>query len=256
MNRSAELLIDRCEWSSSAHAVLEERSRRLKAKKIELLLGETTLRSCTELLEVGTGSGVIASHFGELLAPRARVVGIDVRDSRTTDRHFEFRLVSSVDIPFEANRFDVVLTNHVIEHLRPRAAQRRHLEEIHRVLRPGGVAYIAAPNRWRFHEAHFRLWFLSWLPPWLRDRYVRLARRGTHYDCEPLSRRQLFSLAHRAGGFEVEDVTLRALGLTLAIERPGGLADCLVNRWQLGSCLAALRPVLPTHALLLHKRPG
>jgi SAM-dependent methyltransferase len=256
MSETVDLPISRTDWASSSHAVLDERSRRFKAKKIELILGEATLRGCTRLLEVGTGSGVIASHFGQLVGPRGRVIGTDVSDRRTTDRHFEFRLVSGVDIPFEADSFDVVLTNHVIEHVRPPAAQLHHLREIHRVLRPGGVAYLAVPNRWRFYEAHFRLWFLSWLPSRLRDAYVRLAGRGSRYDCDPLSRPQLFSLVHRAGGFEVQDVTLCALGLTLAIERPGSLADRLVNRWRLQPWLGKLKPVLPTHVLLLRKREG
>lgn len=254
MSSAVDLLEDERDWHRSAHAVLDERSRRCKARKIEMILGESTLSRCAHLLEVGTGSGVIAAYFGERIAPHGRVTAIDVRDQRVTDRHFQFLVVHSVAIPFEANEFDIVLTNHVIEHVGPPTAQLQHLQEIHRVLRPGGVAYLAVPNRWQLYEGHFRLWFLSWLPPRLRDAYVRLARRGQAYDCEPLSRRRLLDLVAEVPGFDVEDVTLQALRTTLTIERPGSLADRIVNGSRLQSCVTALRPVLPTHILLLRKR--
>ena len=254
MSGAVELLENDAGWQRRAHAVLDERSRRHKARKIEMILGESTLDRCTDLLEVGTGSGVIAAYFGERIAPHGRVTAIDVRDQRVTDGPFQFHVVSGVAIPFEANGFDVVLTNHVIEHVGPPAAQLHHLREIHRVLRPGGVAYLAVPNRWQLYEGHFRLWFLSWLPPRLRDTYVRLAGRGRVYDCDPLSRRHLLDLVQQVQGFDVEDVTLRALRTTLLIERPGSLADRMVNGSRLHFWLRPLRPVLPTHILLLRKR--
>jgi SAM-dependent methyltransferase len=45
-------------------------------------------------------------------------------------------------IPFEANRFDVVLCNHVLEHVRDDIQSMR---EIHRVLKPGGFAILQIP---------------------------------------------------------------------------------------------------------------
>jgi SAM-dependent methyltransferase len=45
-------------------------------------------------------------------------------------------------IPFEANRFDVVLCNHVLEHVQDDIQAMR---EIHRVLKPGGFAILQIP---------------------------------------------------------------------------------------------------------------
>jgi SAM-dependent methyltransferase len=45
-------------------------------------------------------------------------------------------------MPFEANRFDVVLCNHVLEHVQN---DLQALREIHRVLRPGGFAILQVP---------------------------------------------------------------------------------------------------------------
>jgi SAM-dependent methyltransferase len=47
-------------------------------------------------------------------------------------------------LPFPARSFDVVLSNHVIEHV---LNQRLHLGEIRRVLADRGVCYLATPNR-------------------------------------------------------------------------------------------------------------
>ncbi|MBX2967101.1 MAG: class I SAM-dependent methyltransferase [Cyclobacteriaceae bacterium] len=45
-------------------------------------------------------------------------------------------------MPFEANHFDVVLCNHVLEHVQD---DNQALKEIHRVLKPGGFAILQVP---------------------------------------------------------------------------------------------------------------
>lgn len=46
------------------------------------------------------------------------------------------------DIPFEANTFDVVLCNHVLEHV---SDDIKAMREVHRVLKPGGFAILQVP---------------------------------------------------------------------------------------------------------------
>ena len=63
------------------------------------------------------------------------------------DRHLSLNgLVSDVRaLPFPAASFDVVYSMGTIEHF---AESDTALQEIFRVLRPGGVAIIGVPNRW------------------------------------------------------------------------------------------------------------
>lgn len=50
--------------------------------------------------------------------------------------------LDAMDLPFEAESFDFLICNHVLEHVED---DRRALAEIHRVLRPGGWAILMCP---------------------------------------------------------------------------------------------------------------
>src|SRR5579885_2212514 len=181
------------------HAVLDVESRRLKAIKIERLLGLRAPSRPLRLLEVGTGSGGIAHYFATHAELRIEVDAVDVVDNRLERDGFRFALVTDVALPFADGAFDIVITNHVIEHVGDRDAQLRHLREVKRVLRSDGVGYLAVPNRWQLVEPHYRLAFLSWLPRRLRSPYLRAMRKGEFYDCEPFAMRELERVLDTAG---------------------------------------------------------
>lgn len=99
------------------------------------------------LLEVGCGEG----RGVELLAPGAtEYVAIDkIREiiNLLRKRHPGIRFIHSLVPPFDdihSGQFDTVVSFQVIEHIKN---DRSFLEEIYRVLRPGGVALLTTPNR-------------------------------------------------------------------------------------------------------------
>lgn len=76
-------------------------------------------------------------------------------------------------LPLPAASQDVVLCESVLEHVdSPRLA----LDEIYRVLRPGGIAYITTTNRLRFSlrgdNGEYNVRFFNWLPRVVQESYV------------------------------------------------------------------------------------
>lgn len=117
--------------------------RRQKAEMIEAVLADALKGPVRgfRILDIGCGNGRISSYF----ARKNEQYGVDISDRRAADSGgFTFKLVCSEELPFEDGFFDIVLSHHVIEHV---GNQDLHLEEIRRVLRPGGLAYLATPNK-------------------------------------------------------------------------------------------------------------
>jgi SAM-dependent methyltransferase len=226
------------------HASLDLASRHAKALKIERLLGLATMPQPMSLLEIGTGAGGIAHYFATHPQLRCEVSAVDVVDNRQVTEGYTFQQVQGVELPYADASFDVVISNHVIEHVGDAAAQARHLAEIRRVLKPCGVGYLAVPNRWMLVEPHYRLMFLSWWPRAWRTPYLRLTRKGGFYDCEPLRMRQLERMLECAG-LSYCNVCIEGWRQTFDIERPlhwsTRLLRCLPN-----ALLQLLAPVVPT----------
>lgn len=233
------------------HAVLDGESRVLKARKIARLTDAHLVESGT-ILEVGCGSGAIAHALANLNPVPGRVSAIDVVDNRIIKDGYDFKLVNSTKLPFPDKHFDLIITNHVIEHVGDEHAQLDHLAEIRRVLKDDGLVYLAVPNRWRLVEPHYRLPLLSWFPQTIADIYVRTMGAGNHYDCKPLgpmTARRLFKQSR----FLSRDVTLEALRATLAIEHADRAWTRLINRHVPGWAIRPGMPLVPTFVFLLTK---
>ena len=106
-----------------------------------------------------------------------------------------------MNLAFKNNCFDVAICAQVYEHV-PCAVQL--MQEIHRVLKPGGVCYFAAGNRIMLMEPHYRLPFLSILPASLANHYLRLTGKGNIYYENHLTFRGLKNLVQ---SFERVDYT-------------------------------------------------
>ena len=138
------------------------------------------------LLEVGCGTAVVAATAA---ARVGRAVGTDVsmrwmvlakkRLSETGAEAVELACCSAEQLPFPPSTFDVVVAVDVIEHV---AHQPQFVAACHAVLRPGGMLFLATPNRLSLGlEPHVRLWGVGFLPRRLAPRYVR-ALSGRPYD--------------------------------------------------------------------------
>ena len=223
-----------------SHADSRREPRLNKARRIEALLRLVSpdLES-KDLLDVGTGSGIIASYFAQRVGS---LQSVDVIDERV-EIDFAFDLIDSEQLPYEGARFDIAISNHVIEHVDD---PRLHLAEIARVLRPGGYCYLATPNLLWPIEPHFRLPFLAWLPTQeLRNSYVTLLRRGVRYDARLLTHGELVKLADHAG-LQHQDMSLQLT--TLVFKTRFGIdAAALRHFWP------AARLIMPSLVTVLSK---
>ena len=237
------------------HAALEGGGRRVKALKIERLMGlRPPVGRPLRLLEIGCGSGAIAHHFATRPGFAYEVHAIDVVDQRQVTEGYAFHLVEGVALPFEDACFDAIISNHVVEHVGERDAQHGHLAEIARTLRPDGVAYLATPNRWQLVEPHYHLAFLSWLPRALRTPFLRICGKGEYYDCEPMRMRELEQLLD-AAGLVGTNLCVPALRDVLRHARTGGLFARVLGMVPDG-LLHRLRNGSPTHVYLLRHKAG
>lgn len=122
-------------------------------RKFELLSAAVARAlPCEALLDAGCGDGRYLAALPELGPVPARVVGTDIADSilRTARTATEAAGVNAElvranleSLPFEDDRFDVVLCVQVIEHLLEPALGVR---ELARVLKPGGRLIISTDH--------------------------------------------------------------------------------------------------------------
>ncbi len=115
---------------------LRERRRRKVGRAYDMALEiARVIPRGSEVLDVGCGNGYIAHHLSALLG--TTVTGIDVADS--TEAPIDYRQYDGCDFPAPDSSFDAIVSAYVLHH-----AQDIHsmLEEMKRVLRPGGVAFI------------------------------------------------------------------------------------------------------------------
>ena len=96
------------------------------------------------LLDVGCGTKPYRSLFEV-----EEYVGLDIDSETTRRRAIADVLYDGTRFPFDDGRFDAVLCNQVLEHVfNPEA----FVEEIRRVLAPGGRLLLTVPFVWDEHE--------------------------------------------------------------------------------------------------------
>jgi SAM-dependent methyltransferase len=159
------------------------------------LLSLCHIQEAREVLNVGCGIGVGSTYIAKKY--NCHVVGVDIsekmiewsrqraREERVEDK-VEFQLANVLELPFEADRFDVVFCESVLAFVEDK---RRAIRECVRVTKPGG--YVGLNETFFVREASPELaaraqaslgtdiptaatWQALWEESALRDRVVRL----------------------------------------------------------------------------------
>jgi arsenite methyltransferase len=127
----------------------------------KFLVGPLALKAGEHVLDVGTGTGRLAEFAAGLVGPQGRVIGIDPLESRIDIA----RLRQSATLTFETGRaedlshfsdgqFDAVYLNSVFHWI---AEKDRALQEVHRVLKPGGRIGLNVQDPAKPHESRLLL---------------------------------------------------------------------------------------------------
>lgn len=138
-------------------------------------------------------------------------------------------------LPFADATFDLVLLDNVLEHVQDRE---RTLDEIARVLRPGGVLYLVTPKPFALHslvsDPHYAMAGLVLLPRPLQKWYFERVRGGGegNYGVGWIPTRRWVLARLRERGFELlarpRDLWIRYLRERIA--QPGAMSTARKRR--------------------------
>jgi SAM-dependent methyltransferase len=167
----------------------------------------------------GCGLGQYAAH---LLMDSSQVIAFDIEQERAVIAQQQVPLthVAAAEfLPYPDNRFDVILSNEVIEHVQD---DRMALAEMARVLKPGGRAVIFCPNRWYPFETHGHYWggeyhfgntpLINYLPDALRNQLAPHVRAYTRHGLMRLIEGQPFRVVYHTRIFGGYDNIIARLG--------------------------------------------
>ena len=160
------------------------------------------LRAGMTLLDCGCGPGSITVGLAQTVTP-GQVVGIDceprvVASARALAREQEacnvaFHVTDVFALPFAEGTFDAVFAHTLLQHLHQPVAA---LQEMHRVLRPGGVAGIRTSDvGGKMLAPHIQD---------LEDYFVLKERIWQYHGSDRRLGRHLRGLLHQAGFVRVE----------------------------------------------------
>lgn len=134
-----------------------------------------------KILDAGSGNGGVSIAFSKA---GAEVYGLEIEsdlveiaclNAEADQAGVKFVLYDGVKFPFADGEFDAVLSISVLEHV---SNPQNYLNEILRVLKPGGFLYLALPNRLWPRETHTLLWGLAYLPYELAEAMARVFKRS------------------------------------------------------------------------------
>jgi len=159
------------------------------------------------VLDLGCGLGEYVRAFER---QGAEAYGCDIEQPRLVQARARGTsnvvVAAGEALPFHDGSLDVVVLNEVIEHV---GDDRATMREVSRVLSPGGVAVIYAPNRLYPFETHGvflgkkryvfgNIPLVNWLPDPLRNRLVPHARAYTSSGIERVAKQEGLRLVHHS----------------------------------------------------------
>jgi len=117
---------------------------------VENILRELYISRSDKVLDVGCGDAYVLERVCDKVDVKGYGIDVSAKAIKVakilTGHHgayLEFCVGDAEDLPFSDSFFDKVICSEIIEHVRN---DTKFLKEMHRVLSPGGLAYVTFPN--------------------------------------------------------------------------------------------------------------
>jgi SAM-dependent methyltransferase len=240
------------DYSQNYPTLFDINNRTIKAKKIFSVIKDFSTKeigTCTGL-DIGCSAGINTNFLGSELKA---VIGIEIDEDalKFGNAHkkpnVHFLIGDAFLLPFNNNIFDIVICNHVYEHV-PDA--KILMNEIFRILKPGGFCYFGAGNRFGIMEPHYQLPFLSWFPKSVANFYLSvLKRKGPYYE----NLRSYYGIKKLISRFCVTDYTIRIIRNPERFNAEDVIGKKSLIRHLPESILRLLIPLIPTFIFILSK---
>ncbi len=151
------------------------------------MIAQWTRLQDAKVLIAGCGVGTYAAQIRHRYTQD--VEAFDIEAERVAEARVEtpHALIAAAEaLPYPDNQFDTILSHEVLEHV---LDDRKSIQEMVRVLKPGGRVIIFVPNRWYPFETHGHYWkgeyhfgntpLINYLPDALRNRLAPHVRAYT-----------------------------------------------------------------------------
>jgi SAM-dependent methyltransferase len=202
-------------------------------RRLQIIARYTMLDSARVLVD-GCGLGMYATEIRQRYTLDVEAFDIEWLRVQTARKRTPHALVAAAEnIPYPAAYFDTVLSHEVLEHV---LDDRRAVQEMVRVLKPGGRIVIFAPNRWYPFETHGHYWrgkyhfgntpLIGYLPDVWRDRLAPHVRTYTGRGLRRLFAGEPVRIIHHSRLFGAYDNIIARLGA------PGRVLRDVLHRFE------------------------
>jgi hypothetical protein len=216
--------------TASGGSLADKAAYNTRLKIYKILSENIDLENSASIIDVGVTSdkSMSASNSFENLYPYPeRITAFSDQDASWMENEYKglnFRRGTALEMPFENNTFELVLSSAVIEHVGSNKNQSKFIGECLRVSKK--FVFITTPNRYHPVEFHTALPLIHWLPKNIHRKILKLMGKdflALEENLNLLTRNELKILCKDNGIERYKILTVNFLGvpsnLLLIIEK-------------------------------------
>ena len=150
-------------FSKGNKSVLDKNIRIKKAKKTfsvidDFLSSRNVNMHNLNCVDIGGSAGFNAKELSKHVK-KVFVIDIDENalkfgKNNNPSKNIKYMVGDAMNLPFKENSVDIIICNQVYEHV---PSHKKLVSEIYRILRPRGICYFGAGNKYRIMEQHYNL---------------------------------------------------------------------------------------------------